>query len=84
MRQIAQANAAIGFGHSDAVQAQFAHLGPQIAREYVGGVDLGGAWRDFGGRKGAHRIAQHVDGLTLREIQLAQHREGFLCRFQPF
>ena len=61
MREIAHAGAAIFLLDRDAVQAERAHLGPQLDREAVGPVDLGGERRDAVLGKVAHRRAQHVD-----------------------
>ena len=46
MLEIAEAGAAVLLLDRDAVQAEGAHLGPQVAREGVGPVDLVGARRD--------------------------------------
>jgi hypothetical protein len=58
---------------NSAVQAEIAEFGPQVAREHVGRINFGGARRDFCRRKGAHRIAQHLDGVAMVEAQLAEH-----------
>ena len=61
MREIAHPGAAIFFLDRDAVQAERAHLGPQLDREAVGPVDLGGERRDPVLGKAADRCPQHVD-----------------------
>ena len=55
MREIAHSGAAIFFLDRDPVQAERAHLGPQLDREAVGPVDLGGERRDAVLGKAAHR-----------------------------
>ena len=42
-------------------KSERAELRPQIARERIVAVDLGGARRDLGCGEGAHAVAQHVD-----------------------
>ena len=67
--EIAEAGAAEFLLDRDAVHAERAELGPQIARERVGAVDLVGARRDLVGREAAHALAQHVGGLAEVEPQ---------------
>ena len=55
MREIAHAGAAVFLLDRDAVQAERAHLGPQLDRETVGPVDLGGERRDLVLGEIAHR-----------------------------
>ena len=50
-------------------QAEVAELAPEVGREHVLVVDLGGARRDLVGGEGAHRVAQHVDRLAEIEVQ---------------
>ncbi len=61
MGEIAHRGAAELLLDGDAVQAKFAHLGPELARELVRAVDLGGEWRDLVRRKVAHAVAQLID-----------------------
>ena len=53
----------------DAVHAERAELGPELAREGVGAVDLVGARRDLVGGEAAHAVAQQVGGLAEVEIE---------------
>ena len=53
----------------DAVQAEFAHLRPQLAREAVGPVDLGGDRRDLVGGEALDLLAQRLGGLAEAEIE---------------
>mmetsp|Transcript_26227 Transcript_26227/g.61964 ORF Transcript_26227/g.61964 Transcript_26227/m.61964 type:complete len:421 (+) Transcript_26227:5135-6397(+) len=77
--QVAHVGAAVLLGDGDAQHAQLAHLAPQIHRELVAAVDLGGAWRDLGLGKGAHRVAQSVDVFAELEVQAGQsHGESLL------
>ena len=61
MRQIAHAGAAVFFLDGDPVQAECPHFRPQLDREAVGPVDLGGERGDAVLGKAAHRRPQHVD-----------------------
>ena len=72
MFEIAEAEAAILFGDGDAVQAELAHLGPKLAREFVGGVDLGGHRRDAIGGVAARGVADGVGGFAELEIELME------------
>ena len=49
-----------------------AHLAPQVHRELVAAVDLGGARGDLGVGEGAHRVAQRVDVFAELEVQAGQ------------
>src|SRR5262249_34429580 len=62
----------------DAVHAELAQLGPEIAWERVAAVDLVGARGDALGGKTAHAVAQHVGGLAQAEIKAARgvHAHG--------
>ncbi len=73
MLEIAEARAAEFLLDGDAVQAQLAHLGPQLAREPVGLVDLGGDRRDLGGGEALDLVAQRVGGFAQAEIE-RRHR----------
>jgi hypothetical protein len=53
----------------DAEQAERAQLGPEVARELVRGVDLGGARRDHVLGEGEHRVAQQVGCLAEAEVE---------------
>ena len=68
--------AAVFLGHGDAQHAELAHLAPQVHRELVAAVDLGGARRDLGLREGAHRVAQRVDVFAELEVR---GRAGSWC-----
>ncbi len=78
MRQIAHVGAAILFGYRDAQHAQVTKLAPQVHRELVIAVNLGGTRRDFSLRKLAHGITQSVDILTQLEIQAWQSGHGLV------
>ena len=67
--EIAQAGAAIFFFHGDAVQAERADLGPEVARKLIAAVDFGGARRDFVLRKRMHRLADRIRGLAEIEVE---------------
>ncbi|OIQ66570.1 hypothetical protein GALL_518560 [mine drainage metagenome] len=72
VRHVAHAGAAVGLGHGHAEQAQVAELAPQVHRELVGAVDLGGARCDLLVRKVAHGLAQGSDVLAELEVQSGQ------------
>ena len=55
--EIAKAEPAIVFRHRDAVQAQLAHLGPEVAGKLVRTVDLRCPGRDLG-------LGELVDGFA--------------------
>ncbi len=67
--EVTEAGATIVLLDGDTVQAEGAHLGPEVAREFVGAVDLGRDRRDLVGSEGADRIAQLVRSLAEAEIQ---------------
>lgn len=69
MREIAHADAAIGFADGDAVEAEIAEFLPKIMREGIAAIDLPGAGRDFGGRESGDTAAQHVEGFAECKIQ---------------
>ena len=54
--------------------AERAHLLPQVHRELVGAVDLGGTRRDLGLREIAHRVAQRVHIVAELEVEAGQVR----------
>jgi hypothetical protein len=60
------------------MQAQRAELLPQIGRELVVAVDVGGARRDLLGREALHAVAQHVDGFAEPKAQ-AGYRVGHVA-----
>src|SRR5688572_13477071 len=67
--EVAHGRAAEFLLHRDAEQAERAELGPQLGREFVRAVDLGGARGDFLRREVAHRVAQDLEGLAMLESQ---------------
>jgi len=69
MLEIPQARAAIVLFHRQPEQAEFAHLGPEIARELVGAVNLVRTGRDQVLGKATHRVAEHVGGFAEIEIE---------------
>ena len=69
MFEVAEREPAIFLLDGDAVQAEFAHRRPEIAREPVLGVDLRGERRDLVGGETLRRLADHVGGLTEPEIE---------------
>src|SRR5664280_3837268 len=69
MMQIAEAGTAILLLHRDTVQAERAHLRPQIAREGIVAVDGRGARRDAVLREAVGGLAQHVDVGAEAEIE---------------
>ena len=69
MGEIAEAGAAVFLFHRDAVQAERAHLRPQLAREHIVAVDLVGARRDAVLGEVADGLAQHVDVGAEAEIE---------------
>ena len=69
MLEIAEPGAAIFFLDGNAVQTERAELRPEIARELVGPVDLGGARRDLIRGKIADRLADCIGGFAKIEIE---------------
>jgi len=69
MFEIAEAGAAPLLFDSNAEEAEFTHLGQQVARERVRPVDLGSAGRDFVLGKVFHGFADHVRSFTEIEVQ---------------
>src|SRR5690606_7781060 len=65
----AEAGAAIFLFHGNAVQAERAHPGPEVAREFVFAVDLVGARGDAVTGEIGHRLPQHVDVRSKPEIE---------------
>ena len=74
MREVAHSGAAIFFFDGDAVQAERAHLGPQLDGKPVGPVDLGGERRDPVLGKAANRGPQHVDLRAEIKIERGEPR----------
>ncbi len=66
--EVAEAKAAPVLLDGDPVQAELAHLGPELARELVGGVDLGGERGDAVGGETRGRLADGVGGLAEPEV----------------
>ena len=67
--EIAEAGAAILLLDGDAVQAERADLGPEVARKLIAAVDFGGARRDFVLRERMHRLADRIRGLAEIEVE---------------
>jgi hypothetical protein len=57
MGQVTHRTTAVVWFDSDAQEAQGAHLFPQVGRELVGTIDLGGTRRDFSLRKLLNDVA---------------------------
>ena len=72
MGEIAETRAAPLLFHRDAEKAKRAELRPQVAGKFIGPVDVVGPRRNLCLRKGAHRLAQHVDVAAERIIQSRQ------------
>jgi hypothetical protein len=66
----------------DAVQAELAEFGPEVAREGVAAVDLVGARCNPVGGKAAHALAQHVGGFAEAEVEAADVVHAHLRRFR--
>ena len=80
MGEIAHVGAAVFLFDRDAVQAQSAHLGPQMDGEFVLGVDLGGQGGDTLGGEAGYRVAQGVYVGAKAEIEaggIAQDHGAF-------
>ena len=78
--EIAEPGAAPFLLDRDAVHAELAQLGPQVAWEGVAAVDLVGARRNLVGGKAAHAVAQHVGGLAKAEIKAPDIVDAHLGR----
>ena len=76
MLEIAQSQAAPGLLHRDAVQAEFPHLRPQVAREGVGLVDLGGQGRDVVGGEPRGCIANGLSRVAEGEVEGGDRAHG--------
>ena len=68
--EIAQPAAAILLLDRHAEQAELAELGPQMARELVGAVDLLGQRGDLARGEARHRVADHL--RLLAEVEAAR------------
>ena len=66
--EVAEAGAAPALRHGDAEQAELTERRPEIARELVAAVDLGGARGDLLRREAPHLLADLVDALAEAEI----------------
>src|SRR5437868_742322 len=76
MLEIAKPEAAILFLDGDPVEAEFAHLRPKLAREFVLLVDLGGQRRDLLAREALGRLADRVGHFAELEIEHRGLRHG--------
>src|ERR1700724_1176749 len=80
MLEIAEASAAILLLDGNPVQSERADLRPEIARELVALVDLGGARRDLVAGKVLHRLADRIRGLAAIEsehpLRVGDHGRG--------
>ena len=61
MREVAHGGTPVVRVRRNAEQTELAHLRPQVAGEFVGFVDLGGARRDLVLRKAENHVAQGLD-----------------------
>src|SRR5215471_10515307 len=88
MLEIAEPKPAELLRDRDAMHAELAKLGPQIARESVAAIDLGSARRDARGRETAHALAQHVRRFPEPEIEppetACQHGNSLLANQVPW
>src|SRR5262249_54045072 len=77
--EIAQTRAAVLLLHGDAVQAELAHPGPQLARETIGLVELGRDRRHFGRGKALDLLAQGVGRLAEVEVERRNRIGNHVC-----
>ena len=82
MLEVAEPGAAPFLLDGDAVEAELAELGPEVAREGIAAVDLVGARRDLVGGKAAHALAQHVGGFAEAEVEAADVIHAHVRRFR--
>ena len=68
VRQVAKVGAAVVLRHGQAVHPEFAQLLPEVHRELVAAVDLGGAGRDLLCDELLQGIAQQCDVLAEFEL----------------
>ena len=80
MLEIAEAEPAPFLLDGDAVQPELAHLRPQMPREFVLLVDLGGDRRDLVGREALGRVADRVGHFAEVEVEAGVGHSGFSCR----
>src|SRR6056297_2896507 len=82
MVEIAEPRAAVLFGDGDAVQAELAHLRPEIAGKLVVAVDCLRTRGDLFLREGRDRLADGVGGIAEIEIEggrsIGNHGTGLL------
>jgi hypothetical protein len=69
---VAHHRAAVSLFDGDTEQAKRSHFSPQVGRELVRSVDVGGSRRNFSGRKISHRGPQHVDVFAETKTQPRQ------------
>ncbi len=69
MRQVAEVRTAVLAADGDAQQAQFTELGPQITRELVVLIYLGGPGGNPVGRESAYCCAQQVEVFAQAKIE---------------
>src|SRR5882724_42991 len=67
--EIAQTRTAILLLDRDAVEAERADLGPEVAGKLIAAVDFGGARRDFVLRERMHRLSDRIRGLAEIEVE---------------
>ena len=67
--QVAQPGAAVRLADGKAHHAELAELAPQVGRELVVAVDVGGAWCDLVLREVAHGIAQQGDVVAQIDLE---------------
>ncbi len=69
MLDVAQSQPAIFLGRGDPVQAEFPHLGPEVARKRVVAVNLRGARGDLLLGEAAGAVADHRGALAEIEVE---------------
>src|SRR5262249_51909113 len=69
MFEIAEARAAVFFFNRDAVQPECADFRPELARKFVGFVDIGGTRRDFVACEILDGFAKRIRGLAEIEVE---------------
>ena len=80
MGEVAHIRPAEFLGDRDAMQAERAHLRPEMAGEFIRAVDLGGDRGDARIGEAAHAFAQHVDLLAKAEVEA---RDGHVAGHGP-
>src|SRR5690606_17789865 len=81
--EVTQAGAAVFFLDRHAVKAERAKPRPEIARELVGPVDLGGTRRDLIRREIADRLADRIGGLAEIKVESIGDGHAKLLPAQP-